>query len=1025
MSVRALCLALCLIAGPARAGLLDPCDDAAPWSVIPADGVDASVHADGGALRFDVRFAKGGGYAVLHRALPIDLPENYRITMRVRGTLPPNNLELKLIDSTGSNVWWYVRRPYAFGPAWQLVSTKKRQIAFAWGPAGGGELRHVAALEIAVSAGEGGSGSVWIDDVTLDVLPPATAAPPPLDAHASSGTAAHAIDGARATAWQPARGDAHPALTIDLRENREFGGLLIEWAPQAHAANYDIALSDDGAAWRTVREVRGSTGGRDYIALPEAEARSIRIEPLDARCALREVAVQPLEWAESPSRVFETMARDARRGLFPRSFLGEQVYWAVTGVDGDSAEALLSEDGQLETGKSQFSLEPFLAENGRVWTWADASRIDHTLADGDLPIPSVTWRLPLTTLTVTAAPTGERGASEALVRYAVRNNAATRRRVRLCIAARPFQVNPATQFLNTPGGVARVQSLAWDGGMLWANDRAIVLPVEAPAAAGVQAFDAGDITETLPHTPAAQRVVDPQGAASGLFAYDLTLPPRGERTVTLRVWLSGPALAPGASAPALDATRRAWRARLDGVRITLPEPYDDIAQTIRAQLADILVNRDGPALQPGSRSYERSWIRDGALTSTALLRLGQNDVVAEFIDWFGAALYENGKVPCCVDRRGSDPVPEHDSHGEWIYLVAEYLRYTHDTARAERWWPSVARAADYLDALRHERRRTPFAPAFYGLLPPSISHEGYSAKPMHSYWDDFFALRGFVDATWLAERLGHDVDAARLARMRDEFRSDLRASIVAAMDAHRIDYIPGCADLGDFDATSTTIALDPVRAGDVLPDSAAERTFEKYWAFFVHRRDSGEAWDAFTPYEWRTVGSFVRLGWRDRADSASRWLMTYRRPLGWRQWAEVARRDARAPGFIGDMPHTWVGSDFIRSTLDRFAYEDDADSSLVIGAGVPEEWLAGEGVSVAGMRTTYGTLSYRARLLSDGSTHVSVESGIRVPPGGIVIQLPVSSGSEPHRPTITSVPANWIVGRRSPPQTQRDRRPDR
>jgi len=31
--------------------------------------------------------------------------------------------------------------------------------------------------------------------------------------------------------------------------------------------------------------------------------------------------------------------------------------------------------------------------------------------------------------------------------------------------------------------------------------------------------------------------------------------------------------------------------------------------------------------------------------------------------------------------------------------------------------------------------------------------EGYSAKPMHSYWDDFFALRGFKDAAFIAKEL--------------------------------------------------------------------------------------------------------------------------------------------------------------------------------------------------------------------------------------------------------------------------------
>ena len=28
-----------------------------------------------------------------------------------------------------------------------------------------------------------------------------------------------------------------------------------------------------------------------------------------------------------------------------------------------------------------------------------------------------------------------------------------------------------------------------------------------------------------------------------------------------------------------------------------------------------------------------------------------------------------------------------------------------------------------------------------------------------------------------------------------------------------------------------------------------------------------------------------------------------------------------APQFLGDLPHTWVGSDFVRSVLDMLAYE--------------------------------------------------------------------------------------------------------
>ena len=71
----------------------------------------------------------------------------------------------------------------------------------------------------------------------------------------------------------------------------------------------------------------------------------------------------------------------------------------------------------------------------------------------------------------------------------------------------------------------------------------------------------------------------------------------------------------------LEQTTAEWREKLGPVSITLPPSAARYTQTMRAQLADILINRDGAAIQPGSRSYSRSWIRDGSLTSTALLRL--------------------------------------------------------------------------------------------------------------------------------------------------------------------------------------------------------------------------------------------------------------------------------------------------------------------------------------------------------------------------------------------------------------------
>ncbi|HWA15881.1 MAG TPA: hypothetical protein VG817_05585, partial [Gemmatimonadales bacterium] len=349
--------------------------------------------------------------------------------------------------------------------------------------------------------------------------------------------------------------------------------------------------------------------------------------------------------------------------------------------------------------------------------------------------------------------------------------------------------------------------------------------------------------------------------------------------------------------------------------------------------------------------------------------------------------YPNGKVPCCVDARGADPVPEHDSHGEFIYLVMEYYRHTGDRALLDSMWPHVTGAVRYIDSLRQSRRtdefRQPGKQHFFGLLPPSISHEGYSARPMHSYWDDFFAYRGLADAAAMAAVLDKGDTATNYAAMRDEFRDELVTSLQRSMALHRITYLPGSADLGDFDATSTTVGVTPGGLLGVLPDTALRQTFERYWQETVARRDNARDWDAYTPYELRTVGTMLRLGQKDRALQLLDMFLKDQEPMAWNQWPEVVWHDRRAPKFIGDSPHTWVGSDFLRSAADLFVYERESDSALVIGAGIRQEWLEGEGVRVKQISTWWGPVSYTAARVN-GKTTYRIEAG-RVPPGGLVI----------------------------------------
>ena len=1018
------------LASSARAQVqeIDDFHETSAWSALPSDGASLRISSDEGAMRLDFSL-QGGSYVIARRSMPLTLPDNYAFSFRIRGDGPPNNLEFKLIDSSGDNVWWRNQRSFVFPKEWRTVTIRKRQIEFAWGPSSAA-LKKTALLELAISAGSGGKGTVWIDDLILTPLPP----PHPYEKKplltASSSAASHsagaALDGDAATTWRSKASDAKPSLVLDFQESREYGAMIVNWDSNAFATDYDIDVAGDGMQWENAYRVRGGIGGRRPIYLPDRQSRFIRLQVLKSNgthgVAISEIAIQPPSAGASLNAFFEMIAARSLRGIYPRSLIGEQSYWTVVGVDRDTREALISEDGAIEVDKQRFSIEPFLIVDGDFQSWA-GGKTTQSLAHGDLPIPSVTRTNQRLTLTTTALAAGPPESSSLHVRYRIENHGNEARHVRLLLAIRPFQVNPPWQFLNAAGGVAAVRSIAYDGQTVHVDEKSII-PLRRPSAFGAVAFDGGDIvSDYIAHgrLPAPQEVADGFEHASAALEWKLTLKPGASDEVEIAVPFHEGAPVPRPDQSRTEAARtfattlasatEDWERRLGGASITLPPQYGVIVRTLRSNVAWILINRDGPAYQPGSRSYERAWIRDGVLMSEALLRLGRPEPAREFLQWYAGFLFPNGKVPCCVDVRGADAVPENDSSGEFLYGVMEYFRFTADRSFLEAMWPKIVLAVGYLDTMRKQRMTAEFESGerrlFYGLLPESISHEGYSAKAMHSYWDDFWALRGLSDATDAAAVLGKP-EASAWAAMHDELRKNLSASIAMSMEQHRIDYVPGAAELGDFDATSTAIAVSP--GGELLPSREAMlRTFDRYFANFTGRRDGSIASSDYTPYELRVIGALVRLGQRDRANAVLDWMMKDRRPQAWNHWAEVVWKEVRAPKFIGDMPHSWVGAEYIRSVLDMFAFERDSDRSLVVAAGIPPQWVTtGTGLSVKSLATHYGTLDYRMDGDATRGVRASIGGAIRVPSGGIVVHSPLRQS--PIRALVNGAPAPMAGG---------------
>ncbi len=786
---------------------------------------------------------------------------------------------------------------------------------------------------------------MWIDDLQLVPLPVSSGPVATPLAAASSIMEGHdpslALDGDANTWWEAGREELPTVFTLDFGGAQEFGGLTVDWLPLCAPQEYLVELDGGDGLWRPVLQVQQSNGGRDQLYLPESEAVRLRLRALLPGLqppAIAEVKVQPLAWSATKEAFVGNLAKEAPRGLYPRGMLGEPTAWTVVGQDYDTREGLISIDGALESGPGGWSLEPFVWHHHHLVTWNDVTATQ-SLVDGFLPVPQVEWAFGDGTkddwrLTVTAAGVGQPGQSTMVARYRIENRGACRDTLTLFLAVRPLQVNPPVQFLNTRGGTAKVDHLVREGDTLTVNGRPALRMLTPPTGFGASTFHGGDIVAdwlARGHTPREQAASCAMHAASGALWYDFVVPAGKSVEVGVEIALHEVLGAAGPDAgKALKQAARDWHRKLDRIALKPPKGLskerralaEEAILTAKAQVGWILVNRAGPAIQPGTRSYARSWIRDGALTGEALMRMGFVEEARQFLEWFAPHQYENGKIPCVVDQRGADPVPEHDSTGEFIYLVARVWERTHDKQLLAAMWPRVAHGVEYLESLLETRRTAEYTVEgqrqFYGILPPSISHEGYSAKPMHSYWDDFWCLRGLRDAAWLAGEAATAgvavpaAEAAKLAALRDRFAADLGASVACAMKVHGVPYVPGCADLGDFDATSTTMALDPCDAAAVLPAGALEATFEQYWRNFSERRDGGD-WVNFTPYEVRCIGAVARLGHTDRAWAMTDWFLGQRTVPGWKVWGEVVWRDQAEARFIGDMPHGWVGSDFIRS----------------------------------------------------------------------------------------------------------------
>jgi hypothetical protein len=988
--------------------LIESFENETGFKKVVSDGARMEISTvqgiKGKGLKIDYEFT-GAGFFGIEIDFVTPLPKDYRFSYYLKGISPKNNLEFKLLDKSGDNVWWHNQRNFEFPESWERIVTRERSVEFAWGPSGGGRLDTLYAIQIIIAAAEGGKGVIHLDELTFEeIVPPSYPGQAPLLAASSSeNSAALVLDKNPGTQWKSS-GEENQFFLIDFNFKKEFGGLILLWDENNFPVNYDISTSNDNQHWEKIYSIEGADQNKTFIPIKNGEARFIRFDLKRSAgkngYGLKEVEIQDLNFADDNNFFFKKVRENFSGGFFPKYFNDVQSYWTIIGASEDTKEALINEEGMIEVDKSSFSIEPFLFIDDNFITWNDV-KTEQLLLENYLPIPSVIWEKDKIKLTIQTFGEGEENQSSIFVKYKINNNSDKKIDGKFYLAVRPFQVNPPWQFLNITGGVSKIERISSAKNSIKVDNK-IIIPFELPENFGAVEFKTGDIINYISKNilPADNEIIDDYGFGSAALQYAIDLQPGDSADFFFIIpfhenseYLSKK-LSSDLYEKKLKETGDFWRQKLNEVEFSLPPSADKLINSLRSNIAYILINKDGPAIQPGSRSYERAWIRDGSLTSSALLRMGIKDEVKEYLDWYSQYQFPSGKVPCVVDKRGADPTDEHDSHGQLIYAILQYFIYSNDTTFLKNRFENISKAVDFIEYLTSLRKTPQYQKedslAFYGLVPESISHEGYSAKPMHSYWDDFFIMRGLKDAVTAAYILNRKEDEERFKIIRDDFEKNLYRSINLAMEMHNINYIPGCVELGDFDATSTTIALFPVNELHNLPQPELKNTFDKYYNFFQQRRDGREDWINYTPYEIRTAGTFLYFGEKEKTHEILDYFFDDQRPAGWNHWAEVVWKDIDNPKFIGDMPHTWIGSDYITVVRNMFGYEREGDNALILAAGIKDEWLdSPHGISVKNFPTLFGVLSYSMNKINN-FVSVNIEGNIEFPDGGIILNSPIN-----------------------------------
>ena len=435
------------------------------------------------------------------------------------------------------------------------------------------------------------------------------------------------------------------------------------------------------------------------------------------------------------------------------------------------------------------------------------------------------------------------------------------------------------------------------------------------------------------------------------------------------------------------AMKNYWLKRLEPLTEITEIPDSRLSDALKAGYIYTMICKDGFELHVGENGYDRVFDHDVIGILNTLLLLGDFRDVEKYSDF----ILKNVQYP--------------DARWKYSWFFALYLQKTGNIDFVRSNFENIkSNALDIISSISKD-----------GIMKETIAID----SPGHWTVDNFSALTGLICYRYICEKLGEAEESAKAEEAYNTLLKNCESCLKQTIEKYGLDYIP----MNMKKPNSETSRSDPRDAnrlsmflfgrwlwdgflfggrGSDYINGLIDSTYEHSAKVRENISDSfynfgGYPHGYFCSAYNAGYGSAALMGskYRDAGVKAYEFMIDWAQsgPYSWWEGIKFPKDDSpwdidHASGGGGSCPHMWGQSTAGKVLIDSIICEK-ADGTLIIGRGVPAEWIyEGSVIEIKKYPVSGGRVNMRAEI-RDNKEYIKLEGNYS---GKVQVNLPGITG---------------------------------